>query len=386
MGIKEICLNLLKSSLQGLDLDEELKNSITEQELPELFKLAKKHDLAHIVGDSLDKIGVLKENSQARKVFLQERNMAVFRYEQLNYDLERISAGLEEEKIEHIPLKGSVIRKFYPEPWLRTSCDIDILIRESDKERAKEVFENKLNCEYKSTWDYEQSFFTESGTHIELHHSLACGKFEEKKFLSEIWQNAVAVDGKAYRKELADEWFYFYHFAHMAKHFETGGCGIKPFMDIFVLEQNLKPDEEKLTELLEKGNMLAFANGVRALSKVWFEEREHTPTTQALEEFILTGGVYGTTANKVKAQQSKSGGKFKYIMSRIFQPYDLLRLNYPVLNKHKWLTPFYQVVRWFRIVFKGGAKKSVIEFSESANLSKDTQDKTQKLLRDLGLM
>ena len=95
MGIKDVCLKLLKSSLRAEVLGDTLKESITEQDLPELFKLAKKHDLAHIVGDSLDKIGVLKENSQARKVFLQERNMAVFRYEQLNYDLERISAGLE---------------------------------------------------------------------------------------------------------------------------------------------------------------------------------------------------------------------------------------------------------------------------------------------------
>ena len=385
--IVEKLFHLLRNEIVTNTEDDTLKESITEQELPELFKIAKKHDLAHIVGDSLDKIGVLKENSQARKVFLQERNMAVFRYEQLNYDLERISAGLEEEKIEHIPLKGSVIRKFYPEPWLRTSCDIDILIRESDKERAKEVFENKLNCEYKSTWDYEQSFFTESGTHIELHHSLDCGKFEEKKFLSEIWQNAVAVDGKAYRKELADEWFYFYHFAHMAKHFETGGCGIKPFMDVWILNNRMPKNTQRRYGILERGGLLEFAKASEKLAEIWFSGQVYDDLSLKLEEYVLYGGVYGNTENRVLIGQQKKGGKFRYILYRIFLPYDELKNYYPKLNGKKWLTPIYQFKRWFRLVFvKGTAKKSLAELNTSNAVSKDTQDKTQKLLRDLGLM
>ena len=384
--MKKIIFELLKSSLCAEELDGAVKESITEQDLQGIFKLAKKHDLAHIVADVLDKNGLLPDNSQARKVFLQERNMAVFRYEQLNYDLERISAGLEEEKIEHIPLKGSVIRKFYSEPWLRTSCDIDILIRESDKERAKEVFENKLNCEYKSTWDYEQSFFTESGTHIELHHSLESAKFSVVEFLEILWLSSFVIERKEYRKALTNEMFYFYHFAHMAKHFEAGGCGIKPFMDLFIMERAMSSDEEKLSDLLTQGGLLAFANATRALSKVWFEEAEHTATTLALEEYILTGGVYGTLDNKVKAQQTKKGGKFKYMFSRIFLPYELLCLNYPILKKRKWLTPFYQVVRWCRVLFKGSANKSMRELNTSANMSKETQNKTQALLKDLGLM
>ena len=385
--IVEKLFYLLRNEIVTNTGNEAIKESITEQELPELFKLAKKHDLAHIIGDVLDKNGLLPENSQARKVFLQERNMAVFRYEQLNYDLERISASLEEEKIEHIPLKGSVIRKFYPEPWLRTSCDIDILIRESDKERAKEVFENKLNCEYKSTWDYEQSFFTESGTHIELHHSLDCGKFEEKKFLSEIWQNAVAVDGKAYRKELADEWFYFYHFAHMAKHFETGGCGIKPFMDIWILNNRMSKNTQLRNEILEHGGLLAFANAAERLARVWFGGLKYDSMTLALEEYVLHGGVYGNTENRVLIGQQKKGGKFRYILYRIFLPYEELKNYYPKLNGKKWLTPFYEIKRWFRLIFvKGTAKKSLAELNTSNAVSKETQDKTQKLLQELGLI
>ncbi|MBO4954226.1 MAG: nucleotidyltransferase family protein, partial [Clostridia bacterium] len=31
--------------------------------------------------------------------------------------------------IDFMPLKGAVIRQYYPEPWMRTSCDIDIHVK-----------------------------------------------------------------------------------------------------------------------------------------------------------------------------------------------------------------------------------------------------------------
>jgi hypothetical protein len=48
----------------------------------------------------------------------------------MKHEFERICLVLEKAKIPHIPLKGSVLRKLYKEPWLRTSCDIDILVQE----------------------------------------------------------------------------------------------------------------------------------------------------------------------------------------------------------------------------------------------------------------
>lgn len=369
-------------------LDEELKNSITEQELPELFKIAKKHDLAHIVGDVLDKNGLLPENSQAKKVFLQERNMAIFRYEQINYELKEITRVLNENKIEHIPLKGSVIRALYPEPWLRTSCDIDILVHIEDVGRASEVLQKELAYEYTGKCSHDEQFFSPSGVHLELHFTLFEDYLGTKTadVLQEVWVHTYAKEEGKSTLVMTNEMFYFYHFAHMAKHFEGGGCGIKPFMDLFVMEKTMPTNERARNELLEKGGLLAFANRVCELSKVWFENAEHNASTQVLEEFVLLGGVYGTLENKVVAQQSKQGGKFRYMISRVFQPYEQLKYGYPIIQKHKWLTPVYQVVRWFRVLFKGRAKTSMKELNTNANVTKETQNKTQKLLQDLGLI
>ncbi|MBE5753605.1 MAG: hypothetical protein E7343_06060 [Clostridiales bacterium] len=388
MTKSEKLFGLLRVALCAKKLDEYIKTEITIETLAGLFKLAKKHDLAHIVGDALDKNGLLPENSQAKKVFLQERNMAVYRYEQINYEYNEVLRVLNEKGIKHIPLKGSVIRAFYPEPWLRTSCDIDILVQEKDIEQCKSVLAQELGYAYSGECSHDVQFFSPSGVHLELHFTLLeeyLGK-NTAELLNDVWSYATPIEKDSKTFALTNEMFYFYHIAHMAKHFQTGGCGIKPFMDIFIMETSMQTDNAKRDELLKKGGLLAFADKARELSNVWFAGASHTETTELLEEFVLVGGVYGTMENKVVAQQAQRGGKFRYTLSRIFQPYDQIKCAYPVLEKHKWLTPFYQVVRWFRILFKGRAGTSIRELNTNANVSKDTQDKTQILLKDLGLM
>ena len=75
----------------------------------------------------------------------------------------------------------------------------------------------------------------------------------------------------------------------------------------------------------------------------------------------------------------------KYLFSRVFLPYDSIKFHYPILEKHRWLMPFMQVRRWFKLIFLGGLKRSVNEISINATLSKEQQDSTQQLLKQLGL-
>ena len=67
MNSSGILFVALSSALNGNFINEEIKNLITLERLPALFKLAKQHDLAHLVGDALDKNGFLPENTEALK-------------------------------------------------------------------------------------------------------------------------------------------------------------------------------------------------------------------------------------------------------------------------------------------------------------------------------
>ena len=171
----------------------------------------------------------------------------------------------------------------------------------------------------------------------------------------------------------------------MAKHFEGGGCGIRPFIDLLVLNNQVEFDKEKRQSLLEEGGLSKFGSQVELLSEIWFGNAEHTEITGQIQDYILKGGVYGTNENRIAVQQQKQGGKFKYALSKIFLPYDVIKFHYPVLEKHKWLMPFMQVRRWCKLIFCGHLKRATHELKYNSALTKDAAEEAKTLLKNIGL-
>ena len=90
-------------------------------------------------------------------------------------------------------------------------------------------------------------------------------------------------------------------------------------------------------------------------------------------------------SNKVKVHQSRKHGKVGYALSRIFLPYEILKYHYPVLQKQRWLTPLFEVVRWFKLVFCGGMKRSVNELKFNAQLSDESAGIVNETFKAIGL-
>ena len=146
-----------------------------------------------------------------------------------------------------------------------------------------------------------------SGVHVELHYDLVEeGRAKNAiKVLSTVWQDATPRQDCQFFYEMSDAFFYFYHIAHMAKHFETGGCDIRPFLDLWILDHMESADHEKRNVLLEKGGLKQFADVCRKLSRVWFEKELIDPISLQMQGFLLRGGTYGTVDNRVMLQQKK---------------------------------------------------------------------------------
>ena len=377
---------LIRRVVCGKELSEDVKASITPELLPQLYAISKGHDVAHIVAQGLTELGVLGEDPISQK-FQKQQMLAVYRYQRLNYELQQACAALEDAKIPFIPLKGSVIRKYYPEPWMRTSCDIDVLVHEEDLEKASLVLEETLSYQNKGKGAHDVSLFSPSGIHLELHFDTVEDDYANhaSRVLADMWSHAAPQSGCEAHCVLTDEMFYFYHIAHMAKHFEDGGCGVRPFLDLWILEHCVEHDKATRDALLDSGDFLTFANACRRLSAVWFDGAGADETMKQTEAYILHGGVYGTVDNRVAVQQKKSGGKLRYALSRIILPYDTLKIHYAILEKHKWLTPFMQVRRWFKLLFRGGVKSSLYELNANQSMSQERIKGTAELFEKIGL-
>jgi hypothetical protein len=66
-------------------------------------------------------------------------------------------------------------------------------------------------------------------------------------------------------------------------------------------------------------------------------------------------------------------------------PYDALKFNYPILQKHKWLMPVMQVRRWFNLLLRGRLRRSMHELNVNAKTTDATQEGMRRLLREIGL-
>ena len=380
----ELLFAFVRSAISGTKIKDEERENYSSNMLEDLLEIALKHDIVHLLV-----YGLKQNNLITQEIAEIEKSIfaAVYRNERLKCEYENLCSALENAKIPFIPLKGSVIRKYYPESWMRTSCDIDVLIHEDDLDKAVDILVSEYGYTYNGKSSHDISLYTSSKLHIELHYNLVEDGIakESSKILKDVWKTAKVREDYTYWCEMRDEMFYFYHIAHMAKHMENGGCGIRPFIDLWILDNIQGADIKNRNILLNQGKLLKFAEASRNLCKVWFENEKYSVISKQLEDYILRGGVYGNNENRIILQQQKKGGRLKYALSKIFIPYDVIKFHYPVLQKYAFLTPIMEVRRWCKLIFCGHLKRTTNELKYNSNVTNADAFKMRQFLNDIGL-
>lgn len=382
----ETLIQLIGNEVCGRMLSVADDSSVSDAKLFEIYNIAKAHDLAHIIGSALINNGLLKGKS-AENLYREQVYATLYRYENLNYVLEKVCGVLEAKRIPYIPLKGAVIRNLYPQPWMRTGCDIDILVREEDVDDAAKSITESLGYKQESKGKHDIQILSTENIYVELHFSL----LEEDaspamaKVLDKVWEHAKPAEDGKYKYELDDAMFYFYHIAHMAKHFLGGGCGIRAFLDLWLMEKNKNYNTSEVSALLKKGKLTDFAKVARELSRVWFSGEEHDKVTKLMEDFVFSGGCFGSKETIMLSEQQKSGGRLKYILSRIFVPYDYLKSQYPIIKKYKFLTPICEICRLFTLLFGKRRKFRKKYINNMRKFSDEQLDSVDFLFISIGL-
>lgn len=347
--------------------------ALAEKELDRVLALAKDHDVAHLIAHSMEKLGVKNGDLQ------REKALAILRTEKLKFATAQVCTAFEGAKIRHVLLKGAQLRSIYPEAWMRTSCDLDVYVDPKDLDTASEAL---LSSGFKMVGknSHDVSFYAPNGCHIELHYAF----IEDEVFkdtdglFGNVFENSVKET--EFRYLLTDELFYLYHIAHMAKHVKNGGCGIRPFLDLWLLCHKLPQNAER-QKLCEKYGLKQFEETSRALSEAWFSGEEHNERTRNLSEYIIGGKVYGTLQNSAAIQQNKHKGKGGYVLSRLFMPYGKLIYKYPSLEGRPWLMPIYTVRRWFTL-FNGKVSDRV---KKELTVEQESVESLSSLMKELGL-
>ena len=379
--VQQLLMEILYVTVNDVEDVDFIKQRITPKALVYVYHLAKKHDLAHVISRFVSHCQIPVDPELKMKL-QREEFTSVYRLENMKYAFEEICGAFEEAEIAYVPLKGSVIRPYYPYESMRTSCDIDILIHEEDLETAINRLEAKgYACGTRKYHDV--SLFSPNKIHLELHFNIQENKDHLDAVLKDAWNYATPTTGA--RHAFSKDFFAFHMFAHMAYHFTSGGCGVRSLLDIWVMEQKMGFSYSCAKDLLEKAGIYSFAMEMSRLSKQYFTDNRRDAFADLVLDYIFKGGIYGSVGNQIAVYRSKNRSSVGYLFKRLFLPYKTMVHGYPILKKAPYLLPFCWIARWLGAIFGGKSKRIAREMSHLKEVSDENVAGLKEMCSRLGI-
>lgn len=368
----EHLLYLMACALQGVSAREEV---LADADLKQLLIMARKHSVASMVCMALEKTAIFANADEAtKKQWIDAKNKAIRKNMLLDAERKTISHELETQGIWYMPLKGSILKDWYPKFGMREMADNDILFDASKRKEVKAIFQGRGYTvkEYnKSNHDeYEKPPIYNFEMHVELYHKIY-DTFNEK--YADVKQRLIPDAEVPYRLHFTPEDFYVFVIAHAYKHYSSSGTGIRTLADIYIMNQKLggTMNWEYVDSELRGLGIFSYECESRELAQKLFGIAE-LPTKANLSEaeqqmlaYYLGASTYGTIENRTLNQMQKlqpDGGaitahtKRKYLLSRIFPGREWCEAYAPTVYKYPVLLPFFWV---WRLAVKGVKRRDI---------------------------
>lgn len=320
----------------------------------QLLEFSKSHGIVNMMYVGLRDLKISVPNSIMQGFEDEYKGSIVLEAKQA-IELQFIEEAFERNKIDNIPLKGSVIKYLYPMPDYRKSADIDILIHPEQEDKIESLMLD-LDYQHDDKFDkYEVHFAYKKSpdTEVEMHRMLLRQNHRSYKFFLDVWKYAKLKEGYLHQYELSDEYIYVHLMAHLAHHLYRGGVGIRHIIDFYVIRKQCKLNEDVLNKYLKKAHLKELDKIAVGLVKKWFGENyDDSPDVDALERLVFTSGSFGNYENKKIIRNSNTTvNKLKSFVKQVFPPIRELKLTYKILETKPYLIFGVWVYRWYKIVF-----------------------------------
>lgn len=274
--------------------------------------------------------------------------------------ISHLLSEFENNGIDYMPVKGSILKMVYPKPELRPMGDADILIKKEQYSKIKPILEN-LGYEYGTEGLCEIIWKKKGQLYLELHKTLVPKNVEDYYVhFGTGWGSAVKIEGYEHRFELSPEDHYLFVFTHFARHYRAAGIGIKHFVDIWMYNKIYgNMDYEYINKRLEEIGLKEFHKNVLETLDVWFENKKNTEMSDFITSIIFSSGAFGLQSKAILSEAVKRKGKNENINSAkhskllwlVFLPYKLMCLKYSILKKAPILLPIFWLIRAVNALF-----------------------------------
>ena len=316
--------------------------------------------------------------AQVRTVLEKAYHQSIFRDVQLEYTKAQLQAALVDAGVNHIFLKGSVLKHNYPVPALRTMTDMDILVHTEDYEAIDRICKS-LGGQLDAGDGNHRNFYFPNGVKIEFHPNIVHQASPVGTGINPGWQYAKKLPASG-TMELTEEGFYMSILCHLADHFVDGGIGIRFILDVWVFRNLRKESMDRVftEQELETFGLLAFVQNIERLAEAWFGNEKTDPVLDELAEYIISSGSHGI-ANRAMLNAvslSKGGSKASAFWGKVFYPRQELEDRYPWCKGKTWLLPAAWCTRAFRAVTTHGVH--ILTWSKGTSSVTDDQVAQQK--------
>ena len=305
---------------------------------------------------------------------------------------------LDDMGIDHILMKGFVLREDYPVPELRTFTDIDLVIRPEDRQKSHQLMLS-LGFTLKDDWEPVYSYHR-GEEYYEIHTRImevdVSEKADYRGYFDKAWDHARPVSGHSYR--FTPEFHFLYMLTHIAKHVHGSGAGIRLYLDAgaFLRHHGNALDWQWIRQELQALKLYDFARVVLSAVRQWFGIEAPFPfepvpeeTLRNFTEFTLEAGVFGhhnrdgALAKMKHQKEDTSGSRAALLLRQLFPRAKTIQARYTYLQSKPWLLP----AAWVHRLVKTGADTRKHLDTARQIITADTEevDRLRRLTKDIGL-
>ena len=254
-----ILFELLQSELWG----GEVNVDANQQELDEVVQIAKEQTVFGLAFNALTRADIPME----RKWMLQQiarLNKIRTKNDIVNREMLGFLAQMDANKIDYVVMTGQTMAVLYPHPDVRTSGDVDFLVKE-DYVEIRRKFEScfRVHLPAKSRYNKEVAFRLNSVIY-ELHtYLITFGSTRNTRYWDNLiersWDEKYYVEIQGSKVRILPPTIYaVYVFLHLFFHFLREGVGLRQFCDWAVMLHHYSDeiDAESVGQVLSELDML----------------------------------------------------------------------------------------------------------------------------------
>lgn len=328
-----------------------------------LYKLSDYHNVANIVYYGL--LGMDYEELKPWKKKFEERyHQAVLSEEYYSGVLPLVVNTLEQYKIHCMVLQGYIMRHFYPQPDMRFTSSVRILIDKGREEALKKAMAYLDFEEQESPVEGELRYYKIPGVLLVFLTELSFINRKSQKYFSLSLKDYGKEPGHRYIHKLDTEEYYILTLACAAESYARGSIDIQFMLDIwfFYIKSFDKMDWAVIYKELSYLDLGDFPEYIIKLTANWFAGMLFAGDSlfEAMERYILTKGVQGRKESESLLPLVKEVADFyrkdlkkkrrQQILDWVFPGKDYMGTMFPAVSRFVWLLPVCWILRLIRMM------------------------------------